>query len=250
MLAILHSLGMFVADLLKSRCLLEAENLFLRYQLSIALRRAPPRLRLRGRKGVLEGFVERLFLAPMLIAIAIVLMRFAFRIGNHVGFCGGADDDLQGYDANFGALIDERSPFLSPRPVAVQRTHGDTSIGSSPTAGEGSKLMRGRGAGVSITATPFFTDFCTFSKARTPIWRTRSRETPNSSASSLSVIGSSASRAAAVELLACGEERPLVGMAVHQAVLPLAGITVLGIEDHGDAMAKRECCHLCNSAEE
>jgi hypothetical protein len=48
MLAIFHSLGMFVADLFKSRCRLEAENLFLRHQLSIALRRAPPRLRLRG----------------------------------------------------------------------------------------------------------------------------------------------------------------------------------------------------------
>jgi hypothetical protein len=49
-----------------------------------------------------EGFVERLFLAPALIAIAIVLMRFAFRIGNHFGFSD---------DANFGALIDERYPF-------------------------------------------------------------------------------------------------------------------------------------------
>ena len=49
MFAILHSLGMFVADLFKPRCRLEAENLFLRHQLSIALRRAPPRLRLRGR---------------------------------------------------------------------------------------------------------------------------------------------------------------------------------------------------------
>src|SRR2546430_1764268 len=46
MFAILHSLGMFVADLFKPRCRLEAENLFLRHQLSIALRRAPPRLRL------------------------------------------------------------------------------------------------------------------------------------------------------------------------------------------------------------
>src|SRR6266446_1264889 len=45
MLAILHSLGMFVADLFKPRCRLEAENLFLRHQLSIALRRAPPRHR-------------------------------------------------------------------------------------------------------------------------------------------------------------------------------------------------------------
>jgi hypothetical protein len=34
MLAILHSVGMFVADLFKSRCLLEAENLFLRHQLA------------------------------------------------------------------------------------------------------------------------------------------------------------------------------------------------------------------------
>ena len=41
-----------------------------------------------------------------------------------------------------------------------------------------------------------FTAFCTFSKARTSIWRTRSRETPYSSASSSSVVGSSASRRA------------------------------------------------------
>jgi len=47
MFAILHALGMFVADLFKSRTRLEAENLFLRHQLTIALRQAPPRLRLR-----------------------------------------------------------------------------------------------------------------------------------------------------------------------------------------------------------
>jgi hypothetical protein len=40
--------GMFVADLFKSRSRLEAENLFLRHQLNVALRRAPHRLRLRG----------------------------------------------------------------------------------------------------------------------------------------------------------------------------------------------------------
>jgi len=39
MLAILHSLGMFLVDLFKPRRRLEAENLFLRHQLSIALRR-------------------------------------------------------------------------------------------------------------------------------------------------------------------------------------------------------------------
>jgi hypothetical protein len=36
------------ADLFKSRTRLEAENLFLRHQLTIALRQARPRLRLRG----------------------------------------------------------------------------------------------------------------------------------------------------------------------------------------------------------
>jgi len=41
MLAILQSLGTFIIDLFKSRRRLEAENLFLRHQLSIALRRAP-----------------------------------------------------------------------------------------------------------------------------------------------------------------------------------------------------------------
>src|SRR5262245_39338270 len=42
------------------------------------------------------------------------------------GFSHGADDDLQGYDANFGALIDERVS-ISRYPDAVQRTHGDMS---------------------------------------------------------------------------------------------------------------------------
>jgi hypothetical protein len=44
---------MFVADLFKSRSRLEAENLFLRHQLAVALRRAPPRFRLRGGDRVL-----------------------------------------------------------------------------------------------------------------------------------------------------------------------------------------------------
>ena|SRR5947208_540507 len=48
MLAILHLLVMFVADIFKSRRRVEAESLFLRHQLNIALRQAPPRRRLRG----------------------------------------------------------------------------------------------------------------------------------------------------------------------------------------------------------
>jgi hypothetical protein len=61
MLAILHLLVMFVADLFKPQCRLEAENLFLRHQLSIALRRAPPRLRLRGVDRALLVWMTRLW---------------------------------------------------------------------------------------------------------------------------------------------------------------------------------------------
>ena len=44
MVSILHALGMFAADMFKSRSQLEAENLLLRHQFAIDLRRAPPRL--------------------------------------------------------------------------------------------------------------------------------------------------------------------------------------------------------------
>lgn len=48
MIAILHVFGLFARDLFKSRRRLQAENLFLRHQLNIALRRLSPRPRLRG----------------------------------------------------------------------------------------------------------------------------------------------------------------------------------------------------------
>jgi hypothetical protein len=71
MLAILHLLVMFVADILKSRRRLEAENLFLRHQLNIALRRAPPRLRLRGGDRALLVWMTRLW--PSLLGAAQVV---------------------------------------------------------------------------------------------------------------------------------------------------------------------------------
>ncbi len=55
MLAILYALGMFLADLFKSRSRLEAENLFLRHQLNLALRQKPPRIRLQGSDRALLG---------------------------------------------------------------------------------------------------------------------------------------------------------------------------------------------------
>jgi transposase InsO family protein len=71
MFAILYTLGMFICDLLKSRCRLEAENLFLRHQLNIALRRAPPRLRLRGSDRALLVWMTRLW--PNLLGAAQVV---------------------------------------------------------------------------------------------------------------------------------------------------------------------------------
>jgi hypothetical protein len=61
MFVILHAFGMFVVDLFKSRSRLEAENLFLRHQLNIALRRAPNRFRLRGSDRALLIWMTKLW---------------------------------------------------------------------------------------------------------------------------------------------------------------------------------------------
>src|SRR6516225_8034628 len=61
MLAILYALGMFVADLFKSHSRLEAENLFLRHQLTLTLRQKRPRIRLRGSDRALLVWMVRLW---------------------------------------------------------------------------------------------------------------------------------------------------------------------------------------------
>ena len=71
MFAILHALGMFVVDLFKSRNRIEVENLFLCHQLNIALRRAPPLLRLRGSDRALLVWMTRLW-PSLLSAIQVV----------------------------------------------------------------------------------------------------------------------------------------------------------------------------------
>jgi hypothetical protein len=71
MLAILYLLGTLLADLFKSRSMLEAENLFLRHQLNIALRRTPRRLRLRGSDRALMVWLVRLW--PSLLSAAQVV---------------------------------------------------------------------------------------------------------------------------------------------------------------------------------
>jgi hypothetical protein len=68
MFAILHVLATFIADLFKSRSRLEAENLFLRHQLAITLRRAPARPRFRGSDRTLLVWMTRLW--PRLLGSA------------------------------------------------------------------------------------------------------------------------------------------------------------------------------------
>ena len=121
--------------------------------------------------------------------------------------------------------------------------------------------------GVSIAVTLFFTAFCTFSKARTSIWRTRSRETPNSSASCSSVTGSSARRraskmrrsrslrhgergfqrgAAIVEFLAFGHHLFLADAVVRQPVLPFAAVAVVADRRVERRVAAEAAVHVDN----
>jgi hypothetical protein len=84
MMAILHSLAMFVIDLFKSPRRLEAEDRFLRHQLSIALRRAPPRLRLRGSDRALMVWLTRLW--PSLLDAAHVVQPETILRWHRAGF--------------------------------------------------------------------------------------------------------------------------------------------------------------------
>jgi hypothetical protein len=84
MFAIIYLLGRFIADLFKSRRRLEVENLFLRHQLNIILRRPPQRLRLRGSDRALMVWMTRLW--PSLLALARVvqpatILRCAHALG-------------------------------------------------------------------------------------------------------------------------------------------------------------------------
>ena len=84
MFALLPSLAMFVIDFFKSPRRLEAENLFLRHQLSIALRRAPPRLRLRGSDRAL--LVWMISLWPSLLGAAQVVQPETILRWHRAGF--------------------------------------------------------------------------------------------------------------------------------------------------------------------
>jgi hypothetical protein len=84
MFAILYALGMFVADLFKSRCQLETENLILRHQLTIAMRQARPRLRLRGGDRALLTWMTRVW--PSLLGAVHVVQPETVLRWHRAGF--------------------------------------------------------------------------------------------------------------------------------------------------------------------
>jgi len=71
MLAILRLIVTFVIDLFKSQRRLEAENLFLRHQLNIAVRRAPRRFQLRRSDRILLVWMIRLM--PSLLDLSQIV---------------------------------------------------------------------------------------------------------------------------------------------------------------------------------
>src|SRR5262245_45273096 len=84
MLATLHLLGTFIANLFKSIRRLEVENLFLRHQLNIALRGAPHRLQLRASDRALMVWMTRLW--PSLLASARIVQPATILRWHRAGF--------------------------------------------------------------------------------------------------------------------------------------------------------------------
>ena len=83
MIAMLHLLGTVVANLFKSRRRLELENLFLRHQLNIALRRAPQR-QLRGSDRAL--LVWMTWLWPSLLGLSRIVQPDTILRWHRAGF--------------------------------------------------------------------------------------------------------------------------------------------------------------------
>src|SRR5512139_2062010 len=84
MLGILQLLTAFVANLFRSRRQLEIENLFLRHQLHIALRRVPHRLRLSGSDRAL--LVWMTWLWPSLLGLSRVVRPETILRWHRAGF--------------------------------------------------------------------------------------------------------------------------------------------------------------------
>src|SRR5213083_242273 len=86
MLAMLHLLGTFVANLFKSRRRLDVEHLSLLHQLNIALRRSPHRLRLRRSDRAL--LVWMTWLWPSLLGLSRIVQPDTILRWHRAGFAG------------------------------------------------------------------------------------------------------------------------------------------------------------------
>ena len=84
MFAIIHLLATFIADLFKSQRRLEVENLFLRYQLNVAMRRAPQRLRLRAGDRALMVWMTGMW--PSLLGLTRVVQPATILRWHRSGF--------------------------------------------------------------------------------------------------------------------------------------------------------------------
>src|SRR6516162_4355698 len=188
-------------------------------------------------------------------------MRFAFRIGNHFGCSDGADEDLQGYDANFGALLDERYPFrvirlpynilVATRPSAVFPSLDRV---GSYCAGRAPELPSQRRRS-SLTSAP--------SRRRAP--RSGARELGRQILERDRVVGKpprledaplalvehrerfTERLLAVLRFLVLDEPRLLIGDFVDEPVLPFAGIAVVadrGVERHVAAEAVVHVDHV------
>jgi hypothetical protein len=84
MFAIIHLLATFIADLFKSRRRLEVENLFLRHQLNVVLRRAPQRVRIRAGDRALMVWMTRMW--PSLLGLTRVVQPATLLRWHRCGF--------------------------------------------------------------------------------------------------------------------------------------------------------------------
>src|SRR6201997_2538462 len=84
MFAIIHLLATFIADLFKPPRRLEVENLFLRHQLNVALRRAPQRVRLRAGDRALMVWMTRMW--PSLLGLTRVVQPATILRWHRCGF--------------------------------------------------------------------------------------------------------------------------------------------------------------------
>src|SRR5438128_2964026 len=84
MFAIIHLLATFIADLFKPPRRLEVENLFLRHQLNVALRRAPQRVRLRAGDRAL--LVWMTWVWPSLLSLSRVVQPDTILRWHRAGF--------------------------------------------------------------------------------------------------------------------------------------------------------------------